>query len=173
MRRSARDTSFVEFVDARRALLVRTAYLLCGDWHRAEDLAQHALTKLYVAWPRVVGRGGEDAYARRVLLNVARDEWRRSRRRPEVVTPDHADRPSRADDSVEDRDALLRALGELSPGQRQVVVLRFWMDLSVDDVAHDLGISAGTVKSQSARALGRLREALGEDFAELRRGGPR
>src|SRR3954451_5652267 len=110
MRRTARDASFVDFVDARRALLVRTAYLLCGDWHRAEDLVQHALTKLYVAWPRVVGRGGEDAYARRVLLNVARDEWRRSSRRPELVTAGHDDLPSRVDESVEDRDALVRAL---------------------------------------------------------------
>src|SRR3954452_2500614 len=168
MRRSTRDVLFAEFVDARRGLLVRTAYLLCGDWHRAEDLAQHALTKLYVAWPRVAGRGGEDAYARRVLLNTARDEWRRSSRRPEVVTAAEPDLPARTDPSAEDRDALLGALGQLSPGQRQVVVLRYWLDLSVDDVARDLGVSSGTVKSQSARALGRLRDALGADFADTR-----
>ena len=172
MRRSARDTTFADFVDARRALLVRTAYLLCGDWHWAEDLVQQALTKLYVAWPRVVGGGGEDAYTRRVLLNVARDDWRRRSRRPEVVVDRHVEVATAADGTAEDRDALVRALAELSTGQRQVVVLRFWLDLSVDDVARDLGVSTGTVKSQSARALNRLRESLGADFADTRGGHP-
>jgi RNA polymerase sigma-70 factor (sigma-E family) len=156
-------------VDARRGLLVRTAYLLCGDWHRAEDLVQQALTKLYVAWPRVAGGGGEDAYARQVLLNAARDDWRRSRRRPEVPTERHDDLAA-PEDPHEDRDALRAALARLSPGQRQVVVLRYWLDLSVDDTARDLGITTGTVKSQAARALGRLREALGDDFAATRGG---
>ena len=170
MRRSTRDATFVEFVDARRALLVRTSYLLCGDWHRAEDLVQQALTKLYVAWPRVVGGGGEDAYARRVLLNVARDDWRRRSRRPEVVVDHHDDVAVAVDTTPDDREALLRALGELSTGQRQVVVLRFWLDLSVAEVALDLGVTTGTVKSQSARALTRLRQSLGEDFATTRGG---
>src|SRR6478609_2898488 len=163
MRRAERDATFAEFVDARRGTLVRTAYLLCGDWHRAEDLVQQSLTKLYVAWPRVVGGGGEDAYARRVLLNTSRDDWRTRRRRPEVPATAEHDVAGPRDDGVDDRDELRAALARLPVGQRQVVVLRYWLDLSVEDVARDLRISTGTVKSQSARALTRLREVLGAD----------
>lgn len=163
MRRSERDRAFVQLVDARRGQLVRTAYLLCGDWHRAEDLAQQALARLYVAWPRVAGRGGEDAYLRRVLVNTVRDDWRWRRRRPEHLVdrlPD--EEASRSGDAVADRDELRLALAALPLGQRKVVVLRYWLDLSVEEVARDLGVGTGTVKSQSARGLARLREVLGE-----------
>ncbi len=160
MRRPDRDHAFAEFVDARRPGLVRTAYLLCGDWHRAEDLAQQALVKLYLAWPKVGGHGGEDAYVRRILVNTHVDDWRWRRRRPETPVERHDDSAGPGSRSVEDRDALRSALAGLPEGQRKVVVLRYWLDLSVDEVARDLGISTGTVKSQSARALDRLRVAL-------------
>jgi RNA polymerase sigma-70 factor (sigma-E family) len=161
VRTRQRDAGFVEFVDARRAGLVRTAYLLCGDWHRAEDLVQQALAKLYVAWPKLARQGGEDAYVRRILVNTHVDDWRWRRRRPETSVAEHDDRdaavPSPPSD---DREALRRALVELPAGQRQVVVLRFWLDQSVDQVAADLGVSTGTVKSQTARGLERLRGLL-------------
>ncbi len=177
MTRAERDRAFAELVDARRAQLVRTAYLLCGDWHRAEDLAQQALAKLYVAWPRVGGNGGEDAYLRRILVNAVRDEWRWRRRRPEHlvdVLPDDvvSDRAAADGDRLADQDALRVALASLPVGQRKVVVLRYWLDLSVEEVARDLDVSTGTVKSQSARAMQRLRVALGER-ADVTRGGGR
>lgn len=159
MGRRQHDAAYVEFVDARRPGLVRTAYLLCGDWHRAEDLVQQALVKLYVAWPRIVGRGGEDAYARRALVTTNVDEWRWRRRRPETSVAEVRDESVDAD-GPDERDSLRRALLGLTEGQRKVVVLRFWLDQSVDQVAADLGVSTGTVKSQTARALHRMRAAL-------------
>ncbi len=162
MRKRDADERFVEFVDARRAGLVRTAYLLCGDWHRAEDLAQQALVKLYVAWPKVTGKGGEDAYVRRILVNTHVDDWRWRRRRPETPVAEQRDSVAPEPGSSDDRDALRHALTALPEGQRKVVVLRFWLDLSVQQVAADLGISTGTVKSQSARGLDRLRALLGD-----------
>ena len=162
MRKRDADERYVEFVDARRQGLVRTAYLLCGDWHRAEDLAQVALVKLYVAWPKVAGQGGEDAYVRRILVNTHLDDWRWRRRRPETSVAEHCDGEATAPPSTDDRDALRHALSTLPEGQRKVVVLRFWLDLSVQQVAADLGISTGTVKSQSARGLDRLRGVLGD-----------
>ena len=171
MRRSERDQAFVELVDARRGQLVRTAYLLCSDWHRAEDLAQQALARLYVAWPRVVGHGGEDAYLRRVLVNIVRGDWRWRSRRPEhLVDLLPEDVGTGPDESLGDRDELRGALAALPLGQRKVVVLRYWLDLSVEQVARDLGVSTGTVKSQSARALARLRKVLDETDDLTRRG---
>ena len=162
MRAGQRDEAFVEFVDARRAQLVRTAYLLCGDWHRAEDLVQAALIKLYGAWPKVGAQGGEDAFVRRVLINTHVDDWRWRRRRPESPVADHRDADPAPAAHSDDRDALRRALATLPEGQRKVVVMRFWLDLSVDQTAADLGVSTGTVKSQSARGLDRLRGLLGD-----------
>jgi len=157
-----RDEAYVGFVDARRSALVRTAFLLCGDWHRAEDLVQQALVKLYLAWPRVAGRGGEDAYVRRILVNAHLDDWRWRKRRPETSMVEHYD--TRAVDATYtgERD-LRRALAVLPEGQRKIVVLRFWLDQSVEQVAADLGISPGTVKSQCARGLTRLRALLEVD----------
>lgn len=164
---SERDAEFTAYVAARRGHLRRTAFLLCGDWHAAEDLVQTALAKLYAAWPRVRKDASPEAYARRTLVRVHIDEMRRPWRRRELGAkpmPDIA-----ADDgiSVEDRQSLLAALAELSVGQRQVVVLRYWLGLSIEETANDLGCSTGTVKSQTARAVTRLRGVLAESAPTL------
>ncbi|MEV6240044.1 SigE family RNA polymerase sigma factor [Lentzea sp. NPDC051838] len=158
-----RDREFGEFVDARALVLRRTAYLLCGDWHRAEDIVQNALIKLYVAWSRV-RKDSVDAYARKVLVRTAIDEGRRGffqRERTVDVVPE----PAITDDSA-DFDLRL-ALDALPPGQRAVVVLRYWEDLSITETARILGRTEGTVKSQAAKGLAALRELL-EDEPKLR-----
>jgi RNA polymerase sigma-70 factor (sigma-E family) len=157
---SRRDQQFTAYVIERRAHLYRTAYLLCaGDAHLAEDVVQQALTKLYAAWSRVSRADDVDAYARRVVVNAHLDEVRRPwrRERPVEAGPD---RPVPPGLGVEETDALWSALRGLAPGQRRVVVLRHYLGLSVDETAADLGISPGTVKSQTADALTRLRAAL-------------
>ena len=160
-KRTGRDAEFTAYVAARRSHLRRTAFLLCGDWHQAEDLVQTALAKLYVAWPRVRRDDSPEAYARKILVRVHLDETRRPwrRERPSAELPES---PSRSGLGSEDRDALLAALGELPAGQRSAVVLRHWLGLSVEETAADLGCSTGTVKSQTARAVTRLRAALSD-----------
>ena len=158
--RTSRDEAFTAYVVARRAQLYRTAYLLCGDAHQAEDLVQAALTKLYVAWPRAARSDSLDAYARRVVVNSHLDDVRRPWRRERPTEHEMLDRPATAGDAAEESDALWGALRRLAPGQRRVVVLRHYWGLSVEETAADLGISPGTVKSQTSDALARLRAAL-------------
>ncbi len=155
----AEQESFGEFASARRAGLRRTAFLLCGDWYLADDLVQDARARLYVRWRQVRARGEVDAYARRMLVNGFLASRRRSWRR-EVATAELPDvaMPGTTDDGT--RDVLLRALAELHPSQRAIVVLRYWEDLSVEQVATALGCSTGNVKSQAARGLAHLRTAL-------------
>ncbi|MFE2753685.1 SigE family RNA polymerase sigma factor [Actinosynnema sp. NPDC059335] len=161
-----RDREFGEYVDARALVMRRTAYLLCGDWHRAEDLVQTALTKLYVAWPRVRRDGAVDAYARKVLVRAAIDDSRRAFRRRETVVDEVPDVPVAGAGSDFD---VRRALASLPAGQRTVVVLRYWEDLSVTETARLLGRTEGTVKSQAAKGLAALRHLLGHDVLEERR----
>lgn len=158
---AARDAAFAEFVAARQTHLRRIAYTLCGDWHRAEDLLQTALVKLYVAWPRLHRDGREEAYVRQIIVRANIDEHRRPWRR-ERPTDTMPDRAAPAGTSLEDRDALIDALQQLPAMQRNAVVLRHWVGLSVQDTALELGISAGTVKSHTSRALDRLSVLLGE-----------
>lgn len=158
--RTGRDEAFTEFVHARRAQLYRTAYLLCGDSHRAEDVVQVALAKLYVAWPRVSRMDAVDAYVRRMVVNAHLDETRRPWRRERSAPDATLDRPAPLARGPEEQDALWQALRDLAPGQRQVVVLRHYWGLSVEETAADLGVSTGTVKSQTSAALARLRAAL-------------
>ncbi|HEX7738176.1 MAG TPA: SigE family RNA polymerase sigma factor [Marmoricola sp.] len=165
--RDQRDTDFVEFVAARRARLFRTAYLLCGDRDRAEDIVQTTLAKLYPRWGRVQRVGAVDAYVRRMVVNTHLDEVRRPWRREHPV--EHlTDRPAPEPTGPEDHDELWSALRELAPGQRRVVVLRHYWGLSVEETAADLGISTGTVKSQTSAALARLREALTDEIRGIR-----
>ncbi len=160
-----RDTEFGEFLDSRAVVMRRTAYLLCGgDWHQAEDLVQTTLTKVYVAWPRLRrdGDGSVDAYSRKVMVRSAIDESRRAFRRRESVVeelPEVAGPPAGVDDAIDVR----RALAQLPAGQRAVVVLRYWEDLSVTETAALLGRSEGTVKSQAAKGLATLRRLLTEN----------
>lgn len=160
MRKAERDRTFAEFVAARRTRLRRIAYALCGDWALAEDLVQTALEKAYVAWPRIRRQGAEEAFVRRILVRARIDETRRPWRREQsaAALPDRADTVT----EPEDHSDLLRALQSLPPMQRKVVVLRYWLDLSVAQTAAELGIGVGTVKSHSSRGLTALRAELGE-----------
>lgn len=169
-----RDEEFTAFVTAHQADLLRTAWLLCGDAHRAEEMAQQALVRTYGGWNRA--RSGDPlAYTRRVMVNLRVDTWRRRRREvlvpPEDVSDDaeHVGRaPRRAtEDQQADRDRLVRALATLTERQRRIVVLRHLMDLPVDDVAAALDVSVGTVKSTASRALVQLRGVLSERYPAL------
>jgi RNA polymerase sigma-70 factor (sigma-E family) len=157
-----RDDEFCAFVAARRADLVRTATLLvAGDRHRAEDLVQVCLTKMYLAWPRVRRSDGPDGYAHRILVNTFIDERRRPFVRRERPAADVPDSPAAEALSPEDRDAVQLALASLAPRMRAAIVLRYWLELDVAETAAVLRCSRGTVKSQTARALDRLRLLLG------------
>jgi RNA polymerase sigma-70 factor (sigma-E family) len=159
-RRADRDAEFTEYVAARQAHLRRVAYAVVGDWHLAEDVLQTALSKLYVAWPRLHRDGREDAYVRQIIVRSHLDEVRRPWRRRESSGLDGRDAVARPGLPAEERSALLDAVQALPPMQRRVVVLRHWLGLSVEETAADLQISTGTVKSYSHRALERLRAVL-------------
>lgn len=143
---------FSTYYTERYQVLRRTAYLLCADWHEAEDLTQAVFVRLYLAWGRVRADGAH-AYARRVLLN----EFLHRRRRRESPVDPVPDRPDPAGGSPDDRLDLSAALRAVPPRQRAVVVLRYWEGLSIGQTAALLGISPGTVKSQAARGLAALR----------------
>ncbi|MFC5187638.1 SigE family RNA polymerase sigma factor [Actinomadura harenae] len=153
------DDEFVAYVDARMGWLQRVAYLLCHDWHRADDLVQTAVTRLYLHWRRAEASGNLDGYARTVLVRVYLAEQRGSwwrRVRPVEDVPDAARRPDDPDMAVD----LREALKALPARQRAVVVLRFYCDLSVEQTAEALGCTGGTVKSHTARGLAALRRSL-------------
>jgi RNA polymerase sigma-70 factor (sigma-E family) len=158
--RRDRETEFAAFVTGRRTHLRRIAYALCGDWHQADDLVQTALARLYVAWPRV--HGSPEAYTRQIIVRANIDESRRPWRR-EHPTDVQREAAVGADHSVEDRTELVVALQQLPAMQRRAVVLRHWLDLSVEETARELGISTGTVKSHTSRALARLHDLLVTD----------
>lgn len=150
---------FDEFARSRQARLRRAAYLLCGDWHLAEDLTQTALAKLYAVW-RQVRMDSPDSYARKVLFRTFVDETRRRRwwERPSAQQYDVA-APAHDPDL---RLTLLAALRQVPARSRAVLVLRFWEDQSVEATAAALGCSTGTVKSQTSRGLATLRRILGD-----------
>ena len=157
------DEEFARYVRARQHRLLRAAYLVCGDAHLAEDLLQGALTKVAARWDRL-RHENPDAYVRRILYRDAVSSWRRTRREslsslPLIEVPVH-DRSEQTGQRVD----LERALAELTPKQRAMVVLRFFEDRSEGETAEVLGVSVGTVKSQTHAALGRLRTLL-PDFA--------
>lgn len=152
--------AFAEFVTATQPALRRTAYLLCGDWSHASDHVQDGLIKVYRRWPRLRDQHALLAYARRAVTSAAIDAHRR-RSSTEVPTSrfaDHAGVDVAAE--IDERDALSRALATLGPRQRACVVLRYYEDLPVDEVADLLRISPGTVKSQTSRGLAALQQAL-------------
>jgi RNA polymerase sigma-70 factor (sigma-E family) len=152
----ARRAGFEEFVAARGQALQRFAYLMTGDWALSEDLLQAALARTYPRWSRIE-RDDPQAYIRKVMVNTW-SSWRRRRWRGEVPAermPDGARRDEYED--VDRRQMVRDALAGLPPRQRLVLVLRFHQDLSEQQVADLLGVSVGTVKSQAARGLARLR----------------
>jgi RNA polymerase sigma-70 factor (sigma-E family) len=152
-RRASAAAEFEEFVAARSTRLLRTAYLLTRDHGRAEDLLQTALAKAWLAWRRI--ETTPDAYVRKVMVNTYATWWRRkwNDERPSDELPESAHHET--DGWM--RHDLWTALGHLSRGQRAVIVLRFFEDLTESDTARVLDCSIGTVKSQTARALTRLR----------------
>ena len=162
-RSDARDADFSAFMEQAGPALLRTAWLLTGDHHRAQELTQASLVKTYAAWPRV--REGEAlAYARRILVNHRTDVWRSTHR--ELTTdspPDLGASAGRRDEtaSSDDRDLVVRLLRTLPEQQRKVVVLRYYADQSEQATADALGISVGAVKSAGSRGLAALRAALG------------
>jgi RNA polymerase sigma-70 factor (sigma-E family) len=149
-------TSYYEFVAARSDRLLRTAFMLTRDWAHAEDLLQEAMTKAWFAWWRV--SGDPEAYVRKIIVTTYITWWRRRRWRAEVPTPEPPDEAT-ADETrgADERDALWRALGRLPAGQRTVIVLRYYEDLTETRTAEVMGCSIGTVKSQTAKALAKLR----------------
>lgn len=152
------DAEFTAFMAEHADTLLHTAWLLVGSMDRAEELTQQALVRTYGAWRRA--REDPLPYARRVLVNLRVDTWRRRRR--EVLTDDvpEAGAEAAGHGRAEDRDQLVRALALLTPRQRRVVVLRYLVDLSEADVAADLGVTTGTVKTTASRGLATLRAAL-------------
>ncbi|WP_049578103.1 SigE family RNA polymerase sigma factor [Streptomyces sp. SBT349] len=159
------DREFLEFARGRTEPLLRTAYLLSGDRHLAEDLVQETLGRLYVSWRRVRRAENPVAYAQTVLARTFFDHRRRrsSGERPTAELPDAA--VTDGDPVV--RLALLDGLAQLRPEDRAVLVLRYWEDLSVEATAAALRLSLGAVRNRSMRALTRLRAVLGEEFGDL------
>jgi RNA polymerase sigma-70 factor (sigma-E family) len=164
--RSSRDSEFESWLVAREPALQRTAHLLTGDVHTSQDLVQVTLAKLYLAWDRIQDRGNVDAYARKILVNEHRTAWRRPARRREQVTDRIPDRSVTEPSYDGQREAVWAFVASLPPRQRAVVVLRFYEQLTEPEIADLLGISLGTVKSQSSRALAALRAHL-PDHPEL------
>jgi RNA polymerase sigma-70 factor (sigma-E family) len=154
------EDEFIEFAEAAAPQLRRTAFLLCGDWHSAEDLAQTALAKVFVAWRSIRKREAAHAFATRTLVNTYLAD-KRKKRPSEVLTDRIPDLPV-LQPAPELRLVMLEALDTLPPKSRAVVVLRYWADQSVEEVAATLGCSVGNVKSQSLRALARLREQFAD-----------
>jgi RNA polymerase sigma-70 factor (sigma-E family) len=167
MRRDVAE--FSEYVAQRWASLVRTAYLLTGDNGHAEDLVQTALAKCYVAWPRLRAHDAPDAYVRKALLNTY-ISWRRKKSWHEMPSEDPPE-PEGVDstDDLARRSVILDALTTLPPKQRAVVVLRFYEDQGIHQVAQQLGCSTGSVKRQTHEALRKLRTTLGEDLQVMDR----
>jgi RNA polymerase sigma-70 factor (sigma-E family) len=163
------EVSFEAFVSSCATRLMRSAFLLCGDRQIAEDLLQMTMVRTARRWG--AARSAPEAYARAVLVNLARDHARRAQRRVNEVPADGTDATDaahpRATDHAElvaDREAVLAALAELPQRQREVIVLRFYADLSVTDTAAAIGASQGTVMSYTSRALSRLRQLLDDPF---------
>jgi RNA polymerase sigma-70 factor (sigma-E family) len=147
---------FDGFVEARSGVLLRAAWLLTGEWQEAEDLLQTALAKAYLAWRRIEP-GREEAYVRRVIFTTYATWWRRAWRGEQPVAVLEEREVRDLSGQVELRELVLVALGQLPRRQRATVVLRYYCDLSVDETADALGCSVGTVKSQAAKGLARLR----------------
>ncbi|MFD4412880.1 SigE family RNA polymerase sigma factor [Streptomyces sp. NPDC058475] len=165
-RKQARDEEFQSFVIGRWPRLMRTAFLLTGEQHAAEDLVQSTLEQVYVAWRRVGAADDPEAYVRRVMINAHARKHRRKLKEflaPKDDSglthelPDSGDRIAQADD----RSALLKALSELPARQREAVVLRYWEDLSESQTAEAMGCSVGAVKSNAAKGIAKLRAIPG------------
>jgi RNA polymerase sigma-70 factor (sigma-E family) len=167
----AEPAEFDAYVVTRRRSWLRAAWLLTGDWHAAEDLVQTALMRCYPKWQRI-SKGDPDAYVRRAIFNVYASWWRR-RWRSERATDEPPEVSVSGDvyADLDERSVMVTALAILPPRQRAVIVLRFYEDLTESQIAELLGCALGTVKSQTAKALGTLRSSgvlLSAEQAEVR-----
>lgn len=158
---------FHDFVAARRPTLLRAAMLLTADRADAEDLLQSALTKTFLAWNRINDRGALDGYVRRTMVNINISWWRRRKLEeyptdelPDTPVDDHTDRSGL-------RDELDRILDRLPERQRAAVVLRYYEDLTENEIAETLGVSVGTVKSTVSRAMAKLRDEAARELTTL------
>lgn len=162
------DASYLEFAEARSGPLFRTAWLLTGDWHLAEDLVQETLGKMYLSWRKGGRIESPAAYAETVLVRTFLSLRRRR---------SYGERPAAAlPDAPDDRDGmlgsdlritLLTGLARLPVKDRAVLVLRYWEDRSVEETAQALGLAPGTVRIRALRALEKLRKVLGDQLPEL------
>ena len=161
--RTEDENGYREFAAVQLQALQRPAYLLCGDWHLAQDLVQSTLVKMYGAWSRLGAEVDRHAYARRVLVNTYISQRRRHWWRREISS-DEVHEPAAAEAiDVGEREQQRALLMALPPRQRAVIVLRFWEDFSVEQTAQALDIATGTVKSQTSEALKTLRIALNHE----------
>jgi RNA polymerase sigma-70 factor (sigma-E family) len=156
-----KDAEFSEYMSFRQPSLLRTAYLLTGDRHTAEDLVQTALAKLYLSWDKVQRQDSLDGYVRRILVNEHNSLWRRAWKKRETTTAELPESPSEPEQGGPDTE-LWALVQSLPRKQRAAVVLRYYEQLSEAETAAVLGVSVGTVKSQTSRALATLRARVGE-----------
>lgn len=157
----AQERAFGDFVDGTSPRLLALGWYLTGSAHEAQDLVQTTLERVYVRWPHL-DTGAAPAYARRVLVNLRTDRWRRRRREVLVEEPQRDARlPGHAEEAAQRVD-LASALQSLPPREREVVVLRYFADESERSVAQILGVTPGTVKTAAHRGLAKLRIALAE-----------
>lgn len=168
-RAEARDAEFTAYLHARQPSLLRTAYLLTGNRHQAEDVLQTSLAKLYLAWDKVRDRDSVDAYVRRIMVNENNSLWRRGWRKREFATEVLPDAP--VTDAYDDGlgAALWSVVQSLPPKARAVVVLRYYEQMTEAETADLLGISVGTVKSQCSRAIATLRDRVPADLDPAQR----
>jgi RNA polymerase sigma-70 factor (sigma-E family) len=166
---SVHEEEFEEFAHARAAQLYRSAWLLCGSHHQAEDLVQETLARVYARWRRPFGRIDNPAAYAQTTLTRTYLSGRRRRSNGEMPYADVPDRvindPAAGADT---RLALLGVLAELPAADRAVLVLRYLEDLSVDEVADRMGVSPGAVRNRTMRALDRIRD-LADDFLSIRK----
>ena len=151
----AEEVDFDQFVAARSTALLRTAYLLTRDHALAEDLLQTALTKAWFSWSRI--NGGPEAYVRKILVNTFASWWRRKWNGEQAYADPPEPDPAGTDDTIDQHHDLWVAMGRLPRRQRAVIVLRYVEDLTEAETARVLGVSPGTVKSQTSKALAKLR----------------
>ncbi|MCW2940226.1 MAG: polymerase, sigma-24 subunit, subfamily [Actinomycetia bacterium] len=164
------EAGFTAFVAENGPRLLRFTAAVTGDRDQAEDVLQVALEKAYGSWERITRRGEPESYVKKMIVNAARDVWRRRKRRPEVFGLDHQGPSYVPFDEIVTRDAVRTALAGLPPRQRLVLVLRYWEGLTEAETAELMGTSVGTVKSQGHRATTTMRELLSladETYAAL------
>jgi RNA polymerase sigma-70 factor (sigma-E family) len=167
--RQGDEDGFSDFVRVHTATLFRTAYLMTGDYQRAEDLLQTTFVRVYQRWPRVAEMDRPVGYARRVLVSQAASWWRRrSSHESPLLLRDEPARGDRTDEAAE-HERVWKAVLSLPPRQRAVTVLRYYEDLSEAEIAQTLGMAPGTVKSHGHAAARRLGELLGTPDVQLDR----